>query len=116
MWELNEKRPNRPNTLAPSNVVRWLERATAFEGIAPFYDYRVNLTGSGAPEEIVALDVTPAFFPTLGVTPLIGRFSPATKGRKATTRSPSSATVCGSAASPAIPLSSAARFRSMTVR
>jgi len=73
MWELNEKRPNRPNTLAPSNVVRWLERATAFEGIAPFYDYRVNLTGSSAPEEIVALDVTPAFFPTLGVTPLLGR-------------------------------------------
>ena len=73
MWELNEKRPGRPNTLAPSNVVRWLERTTAFEGIAPFYDYRVNLTGSGAPEEIVALDVTPSFFPTLGVPPLLGR-------------------------------------------
>jgi putative ABC transport system permease protein len=73
MWELNEKRPGRPNTLAPSNVVRWLERATAFEGIAPFYDYRVSLTGSGAPEEIVTLDVTPSFFPTLGVPPLLGR-------------------------------------------
>ena len=73
MWELNEKRPGRPNTLAPANVVRWLERTTAFEGIAPFYDYRVNLTGSGAPEEIVALDVTPSFFPTLGVPPLLGR-------------------------------------------
>jgi putative ABC transport system permease protein len=73
MWELNEKRPGRPNTLAPANVVRWLERTTAFEGIAPFYDYRINLTGSGAPEEIVALDVTPSFFPTLGVPPLLGR-------------------------------------------
>ena len=28
MWELNEKRPGRPNTLAPANVVRWLERTT----------------------------------------------------------------------------------------
>ena len=73
MWEINAERPGRPNTLAPANVVRWLERTTAFEGIAPFYDYRVNLTGSGAPEEIIALDVTPDFFPTLGVPPLLGR-------------------------------------------
>src|SRR4051794_16037768 len=80
MWELNQKRPGRPNTLGPANVVRWLERTTAFEGIAPFYDYRVNLTGSGAPEEIITLDVTPAFFPTLGVAPLLGRAFAADEG------------------------------------
>jgi putative ABC transport system permease protein len=73
MWETNARRPGRPNTLAPSNVIRWRERATAFERMAPFYDYRINLTGSGAPEEIVGMDVTPDFFPTLGVTPIIGR-------------------------------------------
>ena len=46
MWETNVRRPGRPNVLGPSNFIRWRERATAFERIAPFYDYRVNLTGS----------------------------------------------------------------------
>ena len=56
---------------------RWQERATAFERMAPFYDYRVNLTGGGEPEELIAQDVTPDFFPTLGVSPLVGRtFAP----------------------------------------
>jgi hypothetical protein len=73
MWETNARRPGRPNVLAPSNFIRWRERATAFERTAPFYDYRINLTGSGAPEEVVGMDVTPDFFPTLGVTPLVGR-------------------------------------------
>ncbi|MGH9139608.1 MAG: ABC transporter permease, partial [Vicinamibacterales bacterium] len=80
MWELNARRPGHPNTLAPSNAVRWQERATAFDGIAPFYDSRVNLTGSGAPEEIVAMSVTPDFFPTLGATALIGRAFAADEG------------------------------------
>src|SRR3954467_11933575 len=80
LWELNARRPNRPNTLAPANVIRWQERATAFEHIAPFYDYRVNLTGSEAPEEVVSMDVTPDFFPTLGVAPLVGRAFAADEG------------------------------------
>ena len=73
MWETNVRRPGRPNVLGPANFIRWRERATAFERTAPFYDYRVNLTGSGAPEEIVGMDVTPDFFPTLGIAPLAGR-------------------------------------------
>jgi putative ABC transport system permease protein len=73
MWETNGRRSGRPNTIGPSNFIRWRERATAFERTAPFYDYRINLTGTGAPEEVVGMDVTPDFFPTLGVTPLVGR-------------------------------------------
>jgi putative ABC transport system permease protein len=73
MWETNVRRPGRANVLAPANFIRWRERATAFERMAPFYDYRINLTGAGAPEEIVGMDVTPDFFPTLGVAPLVGR-------------------------------------------
>jgi putative ABC transport system permease protein len=73
MWETSARRPGRPNTIAPANIIRWRERATAFEQIAPFYDHRVNLTGSGAPEEIVSMDVTPDFFPALGLAPLVGR-------------------------------------------
>ena len=73
LWETNARRAGRPNVLGPANVIRWRERATAFERIAPLYDYRINLTGDGAPEEVVGMDVTSDFFPTLGTTPLIGR-------------------------------------------
>jgi putative ABC transport system permease protein len=73
LWETNVRRPGRPNVLGPANVIRWGERSTAFERIAPFYDYRINLTGAGAPEEVVGMDVTPDFFPTLGVSPVAGR-------------------------------------------
>ncbi len=76
LWETNVRRPG-PNVLSPANVIRWSERATVFERIAPFYDYRVNLTGGSVPEEIVTLAVTPDYFPTLGVAPLAGRiFAP----------------------------------------
>ncbi|HXT28660.1 MAG TPA: ABC transporter permease, partial [Vicinamibacterales bacterium] len=86
LWETNVRRPGRANVLGPSNVSRWQDRATVFERIAPLYDYRVNLTGAGEPEELVAQDVTPDFFPTLGMAPLIGRtFAPdeGPKGRDA---------------------------------
>ncbi|MCU1383427.1 MAG: hypothetical protein JWL71_2124 [Acidobacteria bacterium] len=73
LWETNARRPGRPNVLGPANVIRWRERATVFERIAPFYDYRANLTGAGAPEQIVGMDVTPDFFPTLGVSAALGR-------------------------------------------
>jgi putative ABC transport system permease protein len=77
LWETNARRPGRPNVLGPANIARWQDRATAFERMAPFYDYRVNLTGDGEPEELIAQDVTPDFFPTLGVAPLVGRdFAP----------------------------------------
>ena len=80
MWETNARRAGRPNTIAPSNFVRWQERATAFERMAPFYDYRINLTGSGEPEELIGMDVTPDFFPTLGVSALAGRIFAADEG------------------------------------
>src|SRR3954464_8645085 len=56
MWETNPRSLLRPNVLAPANVIRWRERATAFELVAPFYDYRSNLTDSCAPEESVGMD------------------------------------------------------------
>ncbi len=82
LWETNVRRPGRPNVLGPANFLRWQERATVFERMAPFYDYRVNLTGAGEPEELIALDVTPDFFPTLGVSPLVGRTFTSDEGPK----------------------------------
>jgi putative ABC transport system permease protein len=82
LWETNARRPGKPNTIAPANFIRWQERATAFERMAPFYDYRVNLTGSGEPEELIALDVTADYFPVLGVSPLLGRTFAPSEGPK----------------------------------
>ena len=80
----------RPNVLGPANFIRWRERATAFERIAPFYDYRDQPHGRGVPEEVVGMDVTADFFPTLGVVAdCRARRSPKTKVRRDTTRSPS---------------------------
>jgi len=77
VWETNVQRPGRSNVIGPANFLRWRGRATAFQSMSAFYDFRTSLTGSGEPEELVAQAVTPDFFATLGVTPLLGRvFAP----------------------------------------
>src|SRR5262245_14485949 len=73
VWEEWARQPGRSNVVGPANYLRWRERATAFEEMAGFVDTRANLTGSGAPEEITVQNVTPGFFPVLGVAPLLGR-------------------------------------------
>ena len=73
IWETSARRPKSTNVVGPANYLRWRERATSFDGLAAFADTRVNLTGGGAPEELVAQNVTADFFPIIGVAPLIGR-------------------------------------------
>ena len=77
VWETNVRRPDRPNVISPANFLRWRDRATAFEQMTAFYETTENMTGSGEPEQLVVQAVTPDFFSTLGVTPLLGRtFAP----------------------------------------
>ena len=45
-----------------------------------FYDSRVNLTGDGRPEQLVAQFVMPSFFSTLGIAPMLGRAFAADEG------------------------------------
>ncbi len=88
VWEENADRPGRRNVVAPSNFVRWNERATAFSGMTALYDWRVSLTGRSRPEELIAQTVTSNFFTTLGVEPILGRaFAPdeGPEGRDAVT-------------------------------
>ncbi len=72
LWEVSpEGRHN--NTVSPANFRGWQEQNTSFEGMAAFVDQRLNLTGSGEPEEIAAQFVTPELFRVLGVPPILGR-------------------------------------------
>jgi putative ABC transport system permease protein len=83
LWETNGRRAGRPNVLGPSNFHRWRESATAFRRMAPFYDYRVNLTGAGEAEELIAQDVRRISFRHSGVSPLASRAFAPDEGRRA---------------------------------
>jgi putative ABC transport system permease protein len=73
LWEEGAHRPGKNNSVGPANFIRWRERSSSFDAMAAMVDLRANLTGGGDPEEVVAQTVEPAFFPILGVSPLVGR-------------------------------------------
>jgi len=74
VWEVRP-RFNRPRIeVAPLNYVDWQQQVQAFESLAAYLGGSVNLTGTGTPERLVAAQVTPNLFPTLGVDPLVGRW------------------------------------------
>ncbi len=56
----------------------WRRAAKSFESLAGYTPYSLTMSGSSAPESLDVARVTPDFFPTLGVSPVIGRdFQPA---------------------------------------
>jgi len=60
--------------LSIPDYLDWQSQTDAFERIAAFAESGMILTGDGAEPERVQLGmVTPSFFPTMGVTPLMGR-------------------------------------------
>jgi putative ABC transport system permease protein len=80
VWEVRP-RFNQPRIqVSPANYVDWKQQVQAFESLAAYYNSFVNLTGAGTPERLVAAQVTPNLFPTLGVDPLVGRSFVAPEG------------------------------------
>jgi putative ABC transport system permease protein len=61
-----------------SDFESWKSRSQAFENMAVYYRNfgrsRVTLTGAAGPESVQSGFVSANFFPTLGVTPVIGRW------------------------------------------
>jgi putative ABC transport system permease protein len=79
VWQTQERvsdqpqvRPRRRTPLVQA-LARWREDSRSFESLAGYSGQYLNLTGGGAAERVVALIVTPNFFPTLGITPARGR-------------------------------------------
>src|SRR5262249_34606421 len=55
----------------------WAQRGASFDGIAAYTWRRYTLIGPTEPERLLAKAVTPNLFPTLQVTPILGRvFAP----------------------------------------
>lgn len=62
------------SALSMPDYLDWQSQTDAFESIAAYFESGMALTGDGAePERIPRAEVTPSFFPTMGVTPLMGR-------------------------------------------
>lgn len=73
VWERPPSEPDFDNYTSPANFADWREQATRFEALAAMTDRPVNLTGAGAPEEVLARLTTPNYLGLLGVSARHGR-------------------------------------------
>jgi len=72
VWEVNPAGRHQ-NSASRANFRAWRDQNSSFQYMAAFSDQRLNLTGTGDPEELSAQFVTPEFFKILGVDPILGR-------------------------------------------
>ncbi len=64
-------------SVSPANYLDWEKENHVFENMAIYGFSNHNLTGTGEPESVSAIRVSPAFFSVLRVQPILGRvFSP----------------------------------------
>jgi hypothetical protein len=72
VWEISPEGEHQ-NPTSPANFLAWREQSTTFDAMAAFSDQRLNLTGTGEPEEVAVQLTTPQLFTVLGVNPIFGR-------------------------------------------
>jgi predicted permease len=64
-------------SVSPANYLDWASQNHSFEGMAIYGYANYNLTGTGEPESISAIRVSPEFFSVLRARPILGRtFAP----------------------------------------
>ncbi|HEV2424675.1 MAG TPA: ABC transporter permease [Terriglobia bacterium] len=61
-------------TAAPSNYFIYREQNRTLQDIGLYTGDAANVTGSGQPEHVTALDVTDGTLPLLGIPPMLGRW------------------------------------------
>lgn len=57
----------------PRTFLDWHTQARSFSTLAAARGGFATVTGSQEPERVVVLSVTPSYFPTLGIMPVLGR-------------------------------------------
>src|SRR5688500_3454312 len=82
VWEHRKSGKGNPqNVINLGNFFDWKDQNTVFTDMAAFFDFNVNLTGDGQPEEIPGQVATPNLFSLLGVNPIKGRTFAADDGK-----------------------------------
>jgi putative ABC transport system permease protein len=74
--QLSESRVKRGAAQMPAsypNFADWRDQNSLLENLVAYSDWNFNLTGLGEPERIQSALVSPAFFTTLGIKPIVGR-------------------------------------------
>jgi putative ABC transport system permease protein len=61
-------------TLTPADFLDYRAQATSFTSVAAARYAFATVTGNGEAERLEARNVTPNYFPTVGLTPVLGRF------------------------------------------
>jgi len=73
VWETAPKQNEDHVALAPANFRDWKEQSHSFQELAAGHGWEVNLTGAGVAERVDGFQVTPTFFPLLGMRAQLGR-------------------------------------------
>src|SRR5881394_4087414 len=60
-------------SVSPPNYLDWEKQTKSYEYLAAFNSSRVNLTGDGEPQQLLALKATAHYFDVYGVRPILGR-------------------------------------------
>ncbi len=77
VWERNDRLGSEENVASPYNYTAWKAQNRSFSGLDGFLARGATMTGQGKPQYLRVGIVTPGFFSTVGVEPMLGRtFSP----------------------------------------
>src|SRR5207248_8219423 len=70
-WEVQPNLPRAP--FSAGDFLDFQARSQSFEQLAAMHSVNFTMTGRGAAERLPGMVVTPNFFTTLGVQPIVGR-------------------------------------------
>lgn len=73
VWERRQSSGDSNIPVSGQEFAAWREQSSSLENIAILQGLALNLTGAGDPAKIPALNVSPEFFPVLGLQPVLGR-------------------------------------------
>ena len=73
LWTYNPRQGYDKDVNAYPNFDDWRRLSASFEGMSAYFGSTFALTQAGDPAQIEGAIVTPGFFETLGVTPVLGR-------------------------------------------
>lgn len=73
VWESRPREGVSDNVVSPADFLDWKARQQVFASIAAIESTRLNLTGSGEPQQLAGGHISASFFSVLGIVPALGR-------------------------------------------